>query len=384
LILYNLRGKLMDFCNLQAQYALIKEDVDSRTLAVFAHGKYIFGPEITELEKKCAEFAGVKYALSASSGTDALLMGLIAYDVKPGDYVITTPFTFIATAEMIALIGAIPLYVDIEDTTFNIDPTKLAELLKNPPVDKSKIKGVIAVDLYGQCPDYSALEKVIADSGLDLFLMEDAAQSFGAVQRGKRACSFGDLAATSFFPSKPLGCYGDGGMVLTNCDKLAEKLTWIRNHGQNERYRHKIVGINGRLDSVQAAVLLAKFDLFVEKEIEARDRIAAYYTEKLSKIKAIKTPAVAEYNRSVWAQYTIITEDRDKLAAHLNSKGIPTAVHYPIPLHMQEVFAGLGVKEGALPVSERVASQVMSLPMCAYKTNEELDTVCAAIAEFFA
>lgn len=373
----------MDFCNLQAQYALIKEDVDRRTLAVFAHGKYIFGPEITELEKKCADFTGVKHALAVSSGTDALLMGLMAYDVKPGDYVITTPFTFIATAEMIALLGAIPLYVDIEEKTFNIDPAKLAELLKNPPVDKAKIKGVIAVDLYGQCPDYAEIEKVIAESGLDLFLIEDAAQSFGAVQRGKRAGSFGDIAATSFFPSKPLGCYGDGGMVLTNCDKLAEKLGWIRNHGQNERYRHKIVGINGRLDSVQAAVLLAKFDLFVNKEIDARDKVAAYYTEKLSKIKGVKTPGVADFNRSVWAQYTIITDERDKLAAHLNSKGIPTAVHYPIPLHMQEVFAGLGVKAGALPVSERIAAHVMSLPMCAYKTEEELDTVCTAVAEFF-
>lgn len=373
----------MDFCNLKSQYSLVKEDIDRRVLAVFEHGRYIFGPEITELEKKCAEFCGVKHALAVSSGTDALLMGLMAYDVKPGDYVITTPFTFIATAEMIALLGATPLFVDIEETTYNIDPAKLGEMLKKPPVDKSKIRGVIAVDLYGQMPDYEAIEKVIKDSGLDLFLMEDAAQSFGAMQRGKRACAFGDIGATSFFPSKPLGCYGDGGMVFTNCDKLAEKMGWIRNHGQNERYCHKIVGINGRLDSVQAAVLLGKFDLFVNKEIDGRDKVASMYTEKLSKIKDVKTPAVTDFNRSVWAQYSIMVEDRDALAAHLNSKGIPTAVHYPIPLHMQEVFSGLGVKKGALPVSEKVAAHIMSLPMCAYKTQEDINTVAEAIAEYY-
>lgn len=373
----------MDFCNLKSQYSLVKEDIDRRVLAVFEHGRYIFGPEITELEKKCAEFCGVKHALAVSSGTDALLMGLMAYDVKPGDYVITTPFTFIATAEMIALLGATPLFVDIEETTYNIDPAKLGEMLKKPPLDKSKIRGVIAVDLYGQMPDYEAIEKVIKDSGLDLFLMEDAAQSFGAMQRGKRACAFGDIGATSFFPSKPLGCYGDGGMVFTNCDKLAEKMGWIRNHGQNERYCHKIVGINGRLDSVQAAVLLGKFDLFVNKEIDGRDKVASMYTEKLSKIKGVKTPAVTDFNRSVWAQYSIMVEDRDALAAHLNSKGIPTAVHYPIPLHMQEVFSGLGVKKGALPVSEKVAAHIMSLPMCAYKTQEDINTVAEAIAEYY-
>jgi len=373
----------MDFCNLKSQYSLVKEDIDRRVLAVFEHGRYIFGPEITELEKKCAEFCGVKHALAVSSGTDALLMGLMAYDVKPGDYVITTPFTFIATAEMIALLGAIPLFVDIEETTYNIDPAKLGEMLKNPPVDKSKIRGVITVDLYGQMPDYEAIEKVIKESGLDLFLMEDAAQSFGAMQRGKRACAFGDIGATSFFPSKPLGCYGDGGMVFTNCDKLAEKMGWIRNHGQNERYCHKIVGINGRLDSVQAAVLLGKFDLFVNKEIDGRDKVASMYTEKLSKIKGVKTPAVTDFNRSVWAQYSIMVEDRDSLAAHLNAKGIPTAVHYPIPLHMQEVFSGLGVKKGTLPVSEKVAAHIMSLPMCAYKTQEDINTVAEAIAEYY-
>jgi UDP-2-acetamido-2-deoxy-ribo-hexuluronate aminotransferase len=374
----------MDFCNLKSQYGLLKEDIDSRVLAVFAHGRYIFGPEITELEKKCADFCGVKHALAVSSGTDALLMGLMAYDVKPGDYVITTPFTFIATAEMIALLGAIPLFVDIEEDTYNIDPEKLAALLKNPGVEKSRIKGVIAVDLYGQLPDYDVIDKVIKESGLNLFLIEDAAQSFGAVQRNKRACAFGNIAATSFFPSKPLGCYGDGGMVFTSDSALAEKMTWIRNHGQNERYRHRIVGINGRMDSVQAAVLLSKFDLFIDEEIDARERTAAMYTEKLSAIgAAVKTPSVTKFNRSVWAQYSIMVEDRDKLAAFLGTKGIPTAVHYPIPLHLQEVFAGLGVKEGALPVSEKVAAHIMSLPMCAYKTEDDINAVCGAVAEYY-
>ena len=373
----------MDFCNLKAQYELVKEDIDRRVLDVFKHGKYIFGPEITELEQKCAEFCGVKHALGVASGTDALLMALMAYDVKPGDYVITTPFTFIATAEMIALIGAIPLFVDIEEDTYNIDPEKLADFLKTTTVDKSKIKGVITVDIYGQLPDYQAIQKVIDESGLKLFLIEDAAQSFGADQRGKKACSFGDIGATSFFPSKPLGCYGDGGMVLTNCDKLAEKLGWIRNHGQNERYCHKIIGINGRLDSVQAAVLLGKFELFKSKEIDARNNVAKMYTEKLSKIGGVKTPEVKDFNRSVWAQYSIVVENRDALAAHLNSKGIPTAVHYPIPLHMQEVFKHLGVEKGALVVSEKISAHIMSLPMCAYKTEEEIDCVVGAVKDFY-
>lgn len=373
----------MDFCNLKAQYELVKEDIDRRVLDVFKHGKYIFGPEITELEQKCAEFCGVKHALGVASGTDALLMALMAYDVKPGDYVITTPFTFIATAEMIALIGAIPLFVDIEEDTYNIDPEKLADFLKTTTVDKSKIKGVITVDIYGQLPDYQAIQKVIDESGLKLFLIEDAAQSFGADQRGEKACSFGDIGATSFFPSKPLGCYGDGGMVLTNCDKLAEKLGWIRNHGQNERYCHKIIGINGRLDSVQAAVLLGKFELFKSKEIDARNNVAKMYTEKLSKIGGVKTPEVKDFNRSVWAQYSIVVENRDALAAHLNSKGIPTAVHYPIPLHMQEVFKHLGVEKGALVVSEKISAHIMSLPMCAYKTEEEIDCVVGAVKDFY-
>ncbi|WP_022851089.1 DegT/DnrJ/EryC1/StrS family aminotransferase [Limisalsivibrio acetivorans] len=373
----------MEFCDLKSQYALLKDDIDKRIMDVLAHGRYIFGPEITELEERCAGYAGVKKAIAVASGTDALLAGLMAYDVKPGDYVITTPFTFIATAEMIALLGAKPLFVDIEDRTCNIDPEALKALLANLPAEKERVKGVIAVDLYGQLPDYEKLQQVIDDSGLDLFLMEDAAQSFGATQRGNRAGSFGDVAATSFFPAKPLGCYGDGGMIFTDNEELAEKIIWIRNHGQNERYRHKLVGINGRLDSIQAAVLLGKFDTFVNEEVRKRDEVAEIYTTMLKSVKQVKTPVVEEINTSVWAQYSLMAERRDELQKFLGDKGIPSAIHYPVPLHRQEVFIDLGCGEGTFPVAEKVSESIISLPMCAYKKNEDIEAVVTAVREFY-
>lgn len=374
----------MQFCNLKQQYTEIKSGVDTAIAKVLDHGFYINGPEVTEIEKKCAEFAGVKHAKGCSSGTDALLLALMAFDVQPGDYVITTPFTFISTAEVISLMHANPLFVDIDEKNYNLDPKKLKEILANPPVAKEKIKGVIVVDLYGQPADYDGIRDAM--KGHDLFLVQDAAQSFGGAYKGKNLCAQGDISCTSFFPSKPLGCYGDGGMVFTNDDKLDEKLGWLRNHGQDVRYKHKLIGINGRLDTMQAAVLLAKFDKFENYEIKRRDEVAKKYIELLKPLAAkgkIVLPYIMDDVRHIWAQFTVLAEDRDKLMAHLQTKGIPSAVHYPIPLHLQEAFANLNGKEGDFPVAERISKTVMSFPMCAYKTDAEIKEVCDAVAEFY-
>jgi UDP-2-acetamido-2-deoxy-ribo-hexuluronate aminotransferase len=375
----------MQFCNLKQQYNELKPEIDNAIAQVLVHGMYIGGPEVAELEKRCAEYVGVKHAIACSSGTDALLLGLMAYDVQPGDYIITTPFTFIATAEVIALAHAKPLFVDIDEKTYNISPEKLKELLDNPGVPADKIKGVITVDLYGQTADYDAVREAMKGHD-DLFLMQDAAQSFGAAYKGSNACAQGDIATTSFFPAKPFGCYGDGGMVFTNDDCINEKLGWLRNHGQNVRYSHKIIGINGRLDSMQAGVLNAKFNRFVNLEITKRNNVANKYIELLKPLAdkgKVTLPYIMDDSRHVWAQFTILTEDRDGLMDFLKDRDIPTAVHYPIPLHMQEAFSDLGYKEGDFPVSEKIGKNVMSLPMCAYKTDEEIEEVCEAMIEFY-
>jgi len=375
----------MQFCNLKQQYSELKPEIDNAVAQVLMHGMYVGGPEVAEIEKRCAEYAGVKYAKACSSGTDALLLGLMAYDVQPGDYIITTPFTFIATAEVISLAHAKPLFVDIDERTYNIDPAKLKALLDNPPVDKEKIKGVIAVDLYGQAADYDAIREAM--KGYDIFLMQDAAQSFGAAYKGNSTCSQGDIAATSFFPAKPLGCYGDGGMVFTNDEKIDEKLGWLRNHGQDKRYSHKIIGMNGRLDSMQAAVLNAKFDRFVHLEVKKRNNAADKYIEFLKPLEdagKLVLPYVMEDSRHVWAQFTIQVDDRDKLMAYMQDMDVPVAVHYPIPLHMQEAFADAGYKAGDFPVAEKMSERVVSLPMCAYKTDEEIEYVCKVISKFYA
>lgn len=375
----------MQFCNLKQQYDELKTGIDANIAKVLGHGLYIGGPEVAELEKKCAEFVGVKYAKACSSGTDALLLALMAYDVKPGDYIITTPFTFIATAEVISLVYAKPLFVDIDEDTYNICPKKLKTFLETTKVPKDKIKGIITVDLYGQSADYDEIRKVIDGTGL--FLIQDAAQSFGGAYKGKNLCSQGDISCTSFFPAKPFGCYGDGGMVFTNDDKLDEKLGWLRNHGQNVRYSHKIIGINGRLDTMQAAVMLGKFDRFVDYEIKKRNDVAQGYIKGLKAVAdkgKVKLPFIMPDTRHIWAQFTILADNRDGLMAHLAAKNIPSAIHYPIPLHLQEAFADLNEKEGAYPVSEKISKNVMSLPMCAYKTDAEIAEVCAAVAEFYA
>lgn len=375
----------MQFCNLKKQYQDLKSDIDNAIAEVLEHGMYVGGPEVGEIEKKCTAFTGAKFAKACSSGTDALVLALMAYEIGAGDYVITTPFTFIATAEAVALVGATPVFVDIDPKTYNICPKALKTFLDTTDIPADKLKGVITVDLYGQCADYDAVREAI--KGRNMFIIQDACQSLGAEYKGVKAGANGDIACTSFFPSKPLGCYGDGGMVFTSDEKLDQKLGWLRNHGQNERYNHKIIGMNGRLDSMQCAVLNAKFYRFAKVEIKSRNNAAAKYMELLKPVAdkgKIVLPYVMPDTVHVWAQFTLMAEDRDGLMAYLGKAGVPTAIHYPKPLHLQEAFAGLGYKAGDFPVAEKAASMVISLPMCAYKEDHELEEVAKHIARFYA
>jgi UDP-2-acetamido-2-deoxy-ribo-hexuluronate aminotransferase len=358
--------------DLKGQFSAYEADIRLQIDDVLKSGAFIMGPKGSALEKALGGYVGAKHAFGCSSGTDALLLALMAYGVKPGDEIVTTPFTFIATAEVIALAGAVPVFVDIDPVSYNIDPAKI-EAAVTP-----KTRGIIAVSLYGQCADLEAILAIAERRGL--FLVEDGCQSFGAARNGKRSCGFAHVGTTSFFPSKPLGCYGDGGMVFTSDDKVADMISGLRNHGQWERYRHRVIGINGRLDDLQAAVLLAKFSRF-EEELAARTRIGARYSEALGDV--VTVPAIMPGNTHVFAQYSVRTPDRDALAKALGEHGVPTAVHYPIPLHRQEAFSGLGLGEGAFPVSEAVSREIVSLPMSAFLSQADQDTVIRQVRAFF-
>lgn len=367
--------KRIDFIDLKAQQRLIFSALMERIQKVLTHGQYIMGPEIKELESSLAAYAGVKHCISCSSGTDALLMALMAYEVGPGDAIFTSPFTFIATAEVVQLLGATPVFVDIDRRTFNMDPQKLAETLaglpKNPRINHLKPKGIIPVDLFGQPAAYDQINALAKERGL--FVLEDAAQSFGATYKGKRAGSLADVAATSFFPAKPLGGYGDGGAVFTEDDQIAEILRSIRVHGQGaHKYENVRVGLNGRLDTLQAAILLAKLDIF-DQEIDARQKVAGRYSQALS--GRVVVPHVEPECTSAWAQYSIMSEDRPALQEKLKGAGIPSAVYYPLPLHVQKAFAHLGYRQGDFGVSERTSGQIFSLPMHPYLTAAEQDSI---------
>jgi UDP-2-acetamido-2-deoxy-ribo-hexuluronate aminotransferase len=377
----------MQFVDLAAQLATIRESVDQRIKAVLDHGNFILGPEVKELEKKLADFAGVKNCISCASGTDALLLPLMAYGVGPGDVIFTTPFTFIATAEVISLLGATPIFVDIDPDTFNLDPAMLRQAIddlksgKKPTPqfpDGLKPKGIIAVDLFGLPADYDAINAIAREHGL--FVIEDAAQSFGAGYKGKMAGSLADVAATSFFPAKPLGCYGDGGAVLTDDDNLADIIESLRVHGKGEhKYDNVRIGINGRLDTLQAAILLAKLEIF-SREIEMRQQVAARYSAGLK--GSVKVPHVPDGYTSAWAQYSIISDHKKELMGRLQETKIPTAVYYPRPLHLQTAFANLGYAEGSMPVSEQASATIFSLPMHPYLCKEDQDRITACITEF--
>ncbi len=414
----------MDFIDLAAQQRRISGELKAGMEQVLAHGQYINGPEVKRLEETLAGYVGVRYAVGCASGTDALLMALMALGIGRGDAVFTTPFTFVATAEVIGLLGATPVFVDIDPKTFNIDPAKLEaaivalkEKALHPPPDarpspgvaairaafpdrrivdrrigsgrraedraaaetqKLRPRAVIPVDLFGLPADYDAIDAVAERHGLAV--IEDAAQAFGGIYKGKRACAFGRIACTSFFPAKPLGCYGDGGMCFTNDEELDRILRSIRVHGQgSDKYENVRIGINGRLDTLQAAVLMAKFSIFND-EIEQRQAVAGRYGGLLA--GAVKTPEVPEGYSSVWAQYSVLARDsaeRAALMARLKEAGIPTAIYYPKPLHLQGAFACLGGREGDFPVSEDCAGRIFSLPMHPYLAADDQQRIAATV-----
>ncbi len=364
------------FIDLKTQYNRLEIQIRSRMDKVFEHGQFIMGPEVFELEGKLAEFAGVTNVLTCSSGTDALLMALMARGVGPGGAVFTSPFTFFATAEVVSLLGATPVFVDIDSRTFNIDPVKLEDEIRRVGKEgKLNPACVIPVDLFGLPADYDPIRNIAEASGL--FILEDAAQSFGGVYKGQKAGSLGDAAAVSFFPAKPLGCYGDGGAVFTNDDELAEKLESIRIHGQSDdKNDNRRIGLNARFDTIQAAALIPKLEAFPD-ELKERQRIAGRYTLGLKDL--VETPFVPDGLKSAWALYSVMSENRIRLQEALKEEGIPTAVYYPKPLHLQRAFSGLGYREGDFPVSESVAKRIFSLPMSPYLTDDQQDHIISAL-----
>jgi UDP-2-acetamido-2-deoxy-ribo-hexuluronate aminotransferase len=347
----------MEFIDLKTQQARIRDKIEARIKTVLDHGKYIMGPEVFELEEKLAEYVDVKHCITCASGTDALLMALMALDIQPGDEVITVPYTWISTAEVISLLRAVPVFVDIQPDTFNMDPDKLASTIT------SRTRAIMPVGIYGQCADMTRINAVAA--GHSIPVIEDAAQCFGATHQGTKACNHSILGCTSFFPSKPLGCYGDGGAIFTPDDALAEKLRQIRIHGQKVKHQHPLVGINGRMDTIQAAILLEKLDLFPD-ECEARARVGNQYDTLLADMPGIETPVISKGNTSVYAQYTILSENRDELSRALQAEKIPSVAYYTAPLHLQEAFAGLGHKPKDFLVSEKIAALCLSLPIHPY------------------
>lgn len=349
------------FIDLQSQYQAYKIDIDSAIQNVLETSQYIMGPVVKQFEENLANYVGVKHAIACSSGTDALMIALMSIDIKPGDEVITSPFTFIASGEVISLLGAVPVFVDIDADTYNID-AKLIESKITP-----KTKAIIPVSLYGQTADMDTIN-TIADKH-NLVVIEDAAQSFGATYKGKKSCNLSRIGCTSFFPSKPLGCYGDGGALFTNDEAIAAKLRLILAHGSKKRYDHEVIGVNGRLDAIQAAVLDVKLKHF-EDEVKKREEIGAKYIELLQN-KKLKTPTIKEGRTSVYAQFTVQSENRDALIKHLNDNGVPTAIHYPTPLHLQKCYDSLAYKKGDFPVAEKASNEVFSLPMSPYLTSEQ-------------
>lgn len=346
----------IDFANLNRQYLRYKDEIDQAVQKVIDSSSFIMGEDVQALENELSAYTGAKHAITCSSGTDALLLAMMALDIKPGDEVITTPFSFIATAETIAFLGAVPVFVDIEEESYNIDAKKIEEKIT------PRTKAIIPVSLYGQPSDMDEINAIATKYGLKV--IEDAAQSFGATYKGKKSCNLSDIGCTSFFPAKPLGCFGDGGALFTNDDFLAEKIRSLRVHGQTKRYHHKYIGMGGRMDTIQAAVLRVKLKHY-EDDLKRRQEVAKRYAEKLG-VKDIKGDRT-----SAWAQFSIEVRDREKVQASLKEKGIPTAVHYPKPLHLQECFKYLGYEKGSFPVAEQVSEDIMSLPMNPELTLEE-------------
>lgn len=359
---------MIEFIDLKAQQARIKEKIDAGIQRVLAHGQYILGPEVSELEEKLAAFVGAKHCITCANGTDALQIAQMALGIGPGDEVITPGFTYIATAETVALLGAKPVYVDIDSQTYNLNPDLLEAAIT------SRTKAIIPVSLYGQCADFDAVNAIASKYGIPV--IEDAAQSFGAKYKGRASCGLSKIATTSFFPSKPLGCYGDGGAIFTSDSELAAILRQIARHGQDRRYHHIRLGVNSRLDTIQAAVLLQKLEILPD-EIMLRNKVAETYRSILNGLEGIVTPNVESHNSSTYAQFTIQVNDRNLIQGKLRAKGVPTAVHYPIPLNKQPAVAD----NASLPVGDTMAQKVISLPMHPYLTLEQVRYICDCLRE---
>ena len=359
----------MQFIDLKSQQARIRDSIDRRLAALLDHGQYILGPEVTEMEQSLAAYVGVAHCVSAASGTDALLLALMALDIGPGDEVITSPFSFIATAEVIALVGATPVFVDVDPVSYNLDPGRLEAAIGE------RTRAIMPVSLFGLCADMDAINTIAARHQIPV--IEDAAQSFGATYHDRRSCGLSLIGCTSFFPAKPLGCYGDGGACFTNDTDIALRLKELRNHGQDRQYHHPRIGINGRMDGMQAAVILAKMEIF-DDEVAARARIGARYSELLQD-SACVTPAIADGYTSVYAQYTLQVDNRDAVRKALQDAGIPSAVYYPITLDQQPALAGRSRISGDLGVAHALQEKVMSLPMHPYLDDATQDQVVAAL-----
>lgn len=371
----------MEFRDLKRQYQVLKPQMDAAMLEVAENCNFISGKQVTELEQQLAEYVGVKHCVTCGNGTDALTLVMMAGDIKAGDAVFVPTFTFFASAEVVAFEGATPVFVDVDERTFNVDPVKLEEAIEQVKKEgKLNPRAVIAVDLFGQPADYTKIEEICKKHGL--LLLEDGAQGFGGKIGDRTACSFGDAAATSFFPAKPLGCYGDGGAVFTNDDEMADYMRSIRVHGKSpaDKYDNLRIGLNSRLDTIQAAVLKVKLQAFKDHELESVNRAAKLYDEYLGNV--VKTPVVPEGFYSSWAQYTLILdskEQRTHLQKELKEQGIPTMVYYPKPMHLQGAFADLGYKKGDFPVAESLCERVLSLPMHPYLNEEDIRFVANAV-----
>ena len=353
------------FIDLQSQYQSYKQEIDSAIHAVLDTSQYIMGPAVKELELNLAKYTGAKHAVACSSGTDALLIALLAIGIKPGDEIITTPFTFISSSEVISQLGAIPVFVDIEEETYNINANKIEEKITN------RTKAIIPVSLYGQTADMDLINKIANRN--NLLVIEDAAQSFGASYKGIKSCNLSHIGCTSFFPSKPLGCYGDGGALFTSNDEFAEKARMFLAHGSKKRYVHEVIGLNGRIDTIQAAIVGVKLKYF-DDEVQKRESIGNRYINLL-KDKQLKLPVIREGRTSVFAQFTVQSDRREKLMQLLKDKDIPSAIHYPTPLHLQKCYQSLNYKVGDFPISEKAANEVFSLPMSPFLTEKQQDFI---------
>jgi UDP-2-acetamido-2-deoxy-ribo-hexuluronate aminotransferase len=359
------------FCDLKTQYEALRDVINVRIQKVLDHGQYIMGPEVREMEAALGTYTGARHCIAVASGTEALLIALMALSLRPGNEVITTPFTFAATAEMIVLLGATPVFVDIEPDTCNIDVARIEAAIT------PRTRAIMPVSLYGQCADMDEINAIAARHG-DLAVIEDAAQSFGATYRGRRSCNLSTFGCTSFFPSKPLGCYGDGGAIFTNDEALAQACREIRVHGQSARYAHTRVGVGGRMDTLQCAVILAKLERF-DWEVARRLAIGERYGRLLHGIQGVQLLGLRSDRDCVWAQYTVCVEDREEVQSVLKARGVPTAVHYPRPIHRQVAYAAYAGSED-LAHSERVADQVLSLPISADLTAQDQDRVVHELA----